>query len=167
MKKTLLVTALVATVGYGGWRLAHRGGDAQVATDDAKLALDRLWIDHVPRSERDVFQVFAALTEEEFGVFQATSTWKGSFELFTFKPAGEGIKATFPQDGDKQTIKLKAKPCNEAQMDYCMEVEGTNRGVKRYYSRKGWEIDSAASAKDLAARADVLVHAITGELSAE
>lgn len=166
MKKTLLVTALVATVGYGGWRLAHRGGDAQV-TDDAKLALDRLWVDHVPRNERDVFQVFAALSQEEFGVFQATSTWKGAFELFTFKPSSEGVKATFPQDGDKQSIKLSAKPCKEAQMDYCMEVAGTNRGVKRYYSMKGWEIDSAASAKDLAARVDTIVQTFAADLPAE
>jgi len=166
MKKALLATVLVASVGYGGWRLAHRGGDA-VVTDDAKLALDRLWIDHMPRNERDIFQVFAALTEEEFGVFQATSTWKGSFELFTFKTAGDGIKATFPQDGDKQSIKLKAKPCSENQMDYCMEVEGTNRGVKRYYSRKGWEIDSAASAKDLAARTEAITHELTANLPAE
>ena len=26
-------------------------------------------------------------------------------------------------------------------MDYCLELTGTNRGVKKYYSRKGWEID--------------------------
>lgn len=166
MKKTLLVTALVATVGYGGWRLAHRG-DAPVATDDAKLALDRIWIDHIPRNERDTFQVFAAITEEEFGVFQATSTWKGAFELFMFKRTSDGIKATFPQDGDKQNIKLKAKPCSENQMDYCMEVEGTNRGVKKYYSRKGWEIESAASAKDLPARTDLVVRELTAGLPAE
>lgn len=167
MKKTLLVTALVATVGYGGWRLAHRGGDAPVATDDAKLALDRIWIDHLPKTERDTIQVFAAVTEEEFGVFQATSMWKGAFELFQFKGHGDAIKATFPQDGDKETLKLKAKPCSENTMDYCMEIEGTSRGVKKYYSRKGWEIESVPSAKELAARADLIVHELSAGLPAE
>lgn len=167
MKKTLLVTALVATVGYGGWRLAHRGHDAAVMTDDSKLALDRIWIDHIPRTERDTIQVFAAVTEEEFGVFQATSMWKGAFELFQFKGKGGEIKATFPQDGDKETIKLKARPCSENQMDYCMEISGTSRGVKTYYSRKGWEIESVPSAKDLAARADLIVHELSTDLPAE
>lgn len=167
MKKTLLVTALVATVGYGGWRLAHRGSDAPVVTDDSKLALDRIWIDHIPRNERDIFQLFAGLTEEEFGVFQATSTWKGSFELFQFKTSGNSIKATFPQNGDKETITFKARPCSENQMDYCMEVEGTSRGVKKYYSRKGWEIESVTSAKDLAARTDMIIHELSTDLPAE
>ena len=43
MKKTLLVTALVATVGYGGWRLAHRGSDAPASgKPDPKLVLAAL-----------------------------------------------------------------------------------------------------------------------------
>jgi hypothetical protein len=27
-------------------------------------------------------------------------------------------------------------------MDYCLELEGSSHGVKRYYSREGWEIGS-------------------------
>jgi hypothetical protein len=27
-------------------------------------------------------------------------------------------------------------------MDYCLEIEGASRGVKRYYSREGWEVGS-------------------------
>jgi hypothetical protein len=25
-------------------------------------------------------------------------------------------------------------------MDFCLELDGASRGVKRYYSREGWEI---------------------------
>ena len=25
-------------------------------------------------------------------------------------------------------------------MDFCLELEGSSRGVKKYYSREGWEI---------------------------
>ena len=48
-----------------------------------------------------------------------------------------------------------------------MEIEGTSRGVKKYYSRKGWEIESVPSAKDLAARADMIVHELSTDLPAE
>ena len=166
MKNALLVTALLATVGYGGWRLTHRG-EAPVVTDDSKLALDRVWIDHIPRTERDTIQVFAAVSQENFGVFQQTSVWKGNFELFQFKFADGKLKATFPQDGDREDLKVKARTCSEGQMDYCLEIEGSKRGVKKYYSRKGWEIDGVHSAQALAARTDALAHELETGLPAE
>ncbi len=166
MKNALLMTALLATVGYGGWRLTHRG-DAPVVTDDSKLALDRIWVDHLPRTDKDVFQIFAAVSEEEFGVFQATSSWKGNFELFTFKFNGDKIKATFPQDGDREEITIKANRCDEGQMDYCLEIGGSKRGVKKYYSRKGWEIDGAHSAKALEDRAASIATELEANLPSE
>lgn len=167
MKKALLVTALLATVGYGGWRLV-RHGDSPVTTDDTKLALDRIWVDHMPRTERDTIQVFAGITDEQFGLFQATSSWKGNFELFVFKINGDKIRITYPQDGTKEDVRLKARPCKEGDMDYCMEVEGSSRGVKKYYSRKGWEIDAAAhSAADVERRAHEIESELESGLPAE
>ena len=168
MKKVLLATALLA-VGYGGWRLATGGGDeaAETSVDDSKLALDRIWIDHLPRSEKDMIQVFAAVSEEEFGVFQHTSAWKGAFELFRFRFKGDQIQASYPQDNSRETITVKATRCNEGQMDYCLEVSGSSRGVKKYYSRKGWEIDSAQSVKDLEAQTDALAKQLTAGLPAD
>jgi len=149
MKKALLIAALLGTVGYGGWRLTHRGGSHETTVDDGKLALDRIWIDHMPKTERDQIQLFAALSEENFGVFQYTSVWKGAFELFEFKTSGDKLKVTYPQDNSKEDVTVKARPCSEGQMDYCMEVSGSSRGVKKYYSRKGWEIEGMHSAQDL------------------
>lgn len=160
MKKALLATVVLATMGYGGYRLLFKsGGDAQQqeSIDDSKLALDRIWIDHIPRSERDTIQVFAAVSEEEFGVFQATSAWKGAFELFRFDFRGDTINAVFPQDGDKEQIKVKARRCSESQMDFCMEVTGSKRGVKKYYSREGWEIDNVHSQAALERRGEQIV----------
>lgn len=168
MKKVLLATALLG-IGYGGWRLTHRGGGdaAETQLDDSKLALDRIWIDHMPRSEKDMIQIFAAVSEDEFGVFQHTSAWKGAFELFRFNVQGDQINATFPQDNSKEKIRVKATRCNEGQMDYCLEVSGTARGVKKYYSKKGWEIDGAHSVKDLEARTDALATQLTAGLPAD
>jgi hypothetical protein len=167
MKKALLVTALLATVGYGGWRLAHRGGSPATTMDDNKLALDRIWIDHLPRTERDTIQIFAAVSEENFGVFQQTSVWKGNFELFQFKAQGDKLKVVFPQDNDKEELRTKARPCNEGQMDYCLEIEGSSRGVKKYYSRKGWEIDSTMTAQDVEHRAEALAEQLEAGLPAD
>jgi len=167
MKKVLLVTALLATVGYGGWKLTHRGGSAETTVDDTKLALDRIWIDHMPKSERDMIQVFAALSEDEFGVFQQTSVWKGNFELFRFQWKDGQIQAVFPQDNDKEKITVKARPCSEGQMDYCMEVSGTSRGVKKYYSKKGWEIENVHSQQDLEHRTEALAEQLEAGLPAD
>ena len=169
MKKVLLAMALVG-VGYGGWRLTHRGGGSEAAEtslDDSKLALDRIWIDHLPRTEKDMIQIFAAVSEEEFGVFQHTSAWKGAFELFRFNFKGDAIHATYPQDNSREKITVKATRCNEGQMDYCLEVSGTSRGVKKYYSRKGWEIDGAHSALDLEKRGEALAEQLTAGLPAD
>ena len=169
MKKVLLATALLA-VGYGGWRLATGGGGdeaADTSLDDSKLALDRIWIDHMPRSEKDMIQVFAAVSEDEFGVFQHTSAWKGAFELFRFNWKGDAIHALYPQDNSREKITVKATRCNEGQMDYCMEVSGTSRGVKKYYSRKGWEIDGAHSVKDLEVKTDALATQLSAGLPAD
>ena len=164
--KKLLVVALVATVGYGGWRLAHHSAAPQ-STDDSKLALDRVWVDHIPKTERDTIQVFAAISEENFGVFQQTSVWKGNFELFRFQSSGDKIKATFPQDGDKEDITVKATRCSEGQMDYCMEVSGSKRGVKKYYSRKGWEIEGIHSQQELEHRSEGVAEQLETGLPAE
>ena len=171
MKKVLLATALLGAVGYGGWRLTHRGGagsiDASASVDDQKLALDRIWIDHLPRTEKDMIQIFAAVSEEEFGVFQHTSAWKGSFELFRFNFSGGQLNATYPQDNSREKITVKATRCDEGQMDYCLEISGTSRGVKKYYSRKGWEIDGAHSALDLEKRGEALAEQLSAGLPAD
>ena len=41
-------------------------------------------------------------------------------------------------------------------MDYCLEMSGGSRGVKRYYSRRGWEVRSADEANALAEKLPLL-----------
>jgi hypothetical protein len=146
MKKAILVLGLMAAAGFGVWRWR---GWAPEPKHDAKLVLDRIWIDHVPRNDRDVIQVFAALSEEAFGVFNATSQWRGSFEVFRHETRGDEIRAMYPQTGDREKIRAKATRCDEREMDYCLELSGASRGVKKYYSRKGWEIDGKTSVHKL------------------
>jgi hypothetical protein len=147
MKKLLLVAA-VAVVGFAGWRLT-RSSKVEVMDGDTHLALDRLWIDHLPKNERDTIQVFALLSEQPVGVFQATSAWAGAFEIFRYESKGNEFRAVFPQNGAKEKFKVNARECHEGGMDYCLEIKGSDHGVKRYYSNEGWEIGSVADEQKL------------------
>ena len=136
--KKLLVVLLVVGTAVAAWRWRSDS----VETTDSKLVFNRLWIDHMPRNDKDTIQVFAAITEEPLGIFQATSVWKGSFEMFVYEASGEEIRMVFPQTNERAKVKAKARTCDDKRdMDYCLELDGSSRGVKRYYSRKGWEID--------------------------
>lgn len=160
MKKTLLVVALATTATYSAWNWMRSDGPAASSTaaqTDDRLALDRIWIDHVPRNDRDTFQIFAAITQEPFGLFQAASQWKGAYELFRYEAHGNEMRLVYPQTGDREKVKVSARACTEKGFDYCLELSGASRGVKRYYSLEGWVIDGARTAADIERRAAELV----------
>lgn len=141
MKKLLVVT-MIAVVGFVGWRIK-----ASHPTHD--LAANRLWVDHMPRGERDIFNVFLLLDEESIGVFQKLSAWTGAYEGFRYEASQGELRIVYPQTGDRDKAQVRARTCNENGMDYCLEIDGASRGVKRYYSMKGWEIDSRQAAETL------------------
>lgn len=157
MKKALLVTALLGTAGYTTYRLTHK---AAVTVDETRLALDRVWVDHLPKSETDTIQVFVAITEQPFGVFQAASAWRGAHELFQYEKKGGKIRIEYPQTGEREDVKLTATECDERGMDFCLEVKGASRGVKRYYSQEGWEIDGTQAVGQIQSQIAMKVDAL-------
>jgi hypothetical protein len=154
--KKLAIIAVVVVCGLVGWRLVHRSPAAVPADSRSELITDRIWIDHVPRSERDTIHVFAALSGEAMGVFQTASAWQGQYEGFRFESQGSELRVVFPQSGKRERIKAIARECDEHGMDYCLELKGSSHGVKRYYSHEGWEIGSLADEHKLV---DKLAHA--------
>ena len=154
--KTLLTLILITAAAYGAWNL--RSDREAVEPAEPKDALDRLWIDHMPKNDKDIINVFVAITEQPFGVFQAASQWKGNFELFRYEMHGGELRLIFGQTNEREAVKVRASKCSEKGMDYCLELDGASRGVKRYYSMKGWEIDGARSIDDVRARVDSLVN---------
>lgn len=152
MKKALLAVVAVAGATYGVYQWRSDSKPAPKADDD--LIVDRLWIDHIPRNDKDIIQIFAAITEEPVGIFQATSQWKGEFELFRYERSGSELRVVFPQTNTKDRVKAKATRCNQRGMDFCLELEGSSRGVKKYYSREGWEIGSVKDADALLKKID-------------
>ena len=59
-----------------------------------------------------------------------------------------------------ENVKVRAWTCGEDDMDYCLELSGASRGVKRYHSQDGWEIGAVRSPQELLDRvASRLPHA--------
>jgi hypothetical protein len=140
MKKPLLLVIVVSAVVASVWGWKRTGEPAEAAN---RLLADRIWIDHLPKNDRDTINAFVMVSEHAVGAFQATSQWRGSFEAFRYEANGADLRVVYPQTGDREQPRAKAKRCTEQQMDFCLEIEGASRGVKKYYSREGWEIKQA------------------------
>ena|ERR1700733_13012815 len=143
--KKLLILSMVSIVAVGAWRFHS-------SAPKSRLAVNLVWIDHMPKNERDVVNVFVALTEQPVGGFNATSMWRGSFEAFRYELSGDDMRIVYPQNGDRDKVRVRAKECDDRGMDYCLELDGASRGVKNYYSREGWEIETLDQAKALVAK---------------
>jgi len=126
---------------------------------DPSFALDRLWVDEMPKTARDTANLFAAVTTQSLGIFQSTSQWKGGYELFNFEGSGDELRVVYPQTGERQRVKVRAWSCQERDMEYCLELSGANRGVKLYRSKKGMEIGADERPEQLRARIDAAVSA--------
>ena len=147
MMKRFVLFALAVLVAALVWR-----GFGPNASDDSrgKLAFDRLWIDHVPRNEKDAVQVFVAITKQPIGIFEAASRWRGRFEAFQYKRGDRGIvELLYPQTGDRERVTVRARECDRGEFEYCLEIEGASRGVRSYVSKKQWVIRSTDEAKAL------------------
>jgi hypothetical protein len=151
MKKLLFILLLV----LAAWLLWRwwTSDEALTADRGEKLFYNRVWVDHLPKTETDTVSVFAAVTEEPIGIFQAMSTWKGQFELFRYEPAGDGkMVLMYPQTKEKERVGYRARPCSEKGFDYCLEMQGASRGTQRYFSQRGWEIGRAAALQTVSRR---------------
>jgi hypothetical protein len=137
MNKPVLLVIVLSVAAVAVW--SSKRADAPVAAANRLLA-DRIWIDHLPRNDRDTINAFVVVSEHAVGAFQATSQWRGGFEAFRYEASGAELRLVYPQTGEREAVRAKARRCTEQQMDFCLEIEGASRGVKNYYSREGWEI---------------------------
>jgi len=141
MKKLVLGVLVVGVVAFVALRRGG-GSDAQETTVDHKVVLDRIWIDHIPKNDRDIINVFVAITEQPFGIFDAGSQWTAKFELFQYEANGGEIRVYYGQTGEREKITAKATKCNHQGFELCLQLSGNSRGVGKYYSMEDWVIDS-------------------------
>ena len=143
MKKLVLGVVVLSVVAFVALR--RGGGEAQETAVDQKVVLDRIWIDHIPKNDRDIINVFVAITEQPFGIFDAGSQWTAKFELFQYEENSGELRVFYGQTGEREKIKARATKCNHQGFELCLQLEGNSRGVGKYYSMEDWVIDSRDS----------------------
>lgn len=143
--KKLLWIGLLALGFCFGWRAFH-GSTTTSDGGDPTLMLDRLWIDHLPDNERDNVRAFVALSRQPLGAFETRSRWKGDWEVFRHESKDDGnVRLVFPHSHEHEQVQVRTVRCDSDGFDFCMELHGSSRGTRRYYSRKGWEIGLATT----------------------
>jgi hypothetical protein len=137
--KQLALSLILVGMGVVAWRaLSH---DAP----DAKLFYDRLWIDHQPSDQTEAFQSLWVDGAHPFGNFATRNIWTGQFERFHYHvvPREDGIlDFLFGATNERQRVRYTARVCNEDGFDLCLELSGTTRGLRRYYSKKAWQLQA-------------------------
>jgi len=149
----------MAVVALGGYLVVRSQSSALPGTaqdggaHDAKLLKDRVWLERLPKHDKDRIEVFVALSAKKggrrgpVGAFEKISMWEGHFQSFRYESEGQTMRVVFPQTGVTETLTVKATRCKEADMDFCLDVSGNGLGAHRYYSRKGMEIRSLEEAE--------------------
>jgi hypothetical protein len=136
MKKLTLCLLLIVGGGVA-WRTIRN--DAP----EAKLLFDRLWVDHEPRGDADTFQAMWVDGGRPFGNFTTRTIWTGQWEGFHYHlvPREDGVvDFLFGTTKERQRVRYTARACNEKGFDLCLELSGTSRGLRHYYSKKAWQI---------------------------
>ncbi|HUJ60917.1 MAG TPA: hypothetical protein VLX92_20580 [Kofleriaceae bacterium] len=109
----------------------------KASVDDAgarKLLLDRNWIDHMPKTERDRLHVYRFVPTMGGGVFQDRTLYKGTFELFRFTTRGDEIEFDLPETGQDVVSKFRIEPVDgPAPFDLKLTIEADPRGPSVYY----------------------------------
>jgi len=149
--KKLLVVAGAAGLMVGGWKLTHRH---HVDDDNAEVT-NRVWIDHMPKHDRDLTRMFIALTEdqvgEDLGFVQFGSRWHLQLDAFRYERKGDDLAVEFPQNSWKATWHTKVSRCSVGDFTLCLEITAP-RGTFQYFSRDEWVVPNAEAGRALEAK---------------
>lgn len=106
-----------------------------VPSDEAgKLLIDRNWIDRMPQTHEDKLHVYRFVPNMGGGVFQDRTLFKGTFELFKFKIAGDHIEFDLPQTRQKATSQFRIETvAGPAPFDLKLTIFSDPRGSRVYY----------------------------------
>jgi len=152
MKKLIVLAAVVLGA---VWMLR---GESSDKTDDNAVhdghnhVVNRAWIEKIPKDMRDKIDVFIAQSDPQFGAFQRTSAYEGSYSVFQWHGGGSGkYHVTMLQSGKKHDMKASVSRKNCKEFDLCMTLNGAPRGTTKYYSMKDWVIDGKATQENIRA----------------
>jgi hypothetical protein len=150
MKKLLVVTSAAGLM-LGGWKLTHRQH-----VDETNLDVtDRLWIDHMPKHDRDLLRLLIAMTNNEddgnLGILRFGSRWHAQVDGFRFEKNGHDLAVEFPQNSWRAIWHTKVTRCSVGEFTLCLEITAP-RGTFHYFSRDEWKIENTEAGTALAAK---------------
>jgi hypothetical protein len=118
---------------------------------DSALLINRPWVDHMPRSERDMVTqlVFVDRDGQKMGALLRASRWRQIAELFRWEQRRGGLTVEFPQNNKRLPVSTRVWACKDAPkgFDLCLEVKLIGKGL-RLYSNKKWSLDEPTSFSD-------------------
>ncbi|HEY1813406.1 MAG TPA: hypothetical protein VGG74_13735 [Kofleriaceae bacterium] len=127
-----------------------------IARDEAKqLLIDRNWIDHMPKDERDHLNVYRFVPSMGGGVFQDRTLYKGTFELFMFKVDGDQIDFNLPETHERVRSQFHIeKVSGPKPFDLKLTISNDPRGPHEYFGmRSEKDVDGSKLAGELQAAA--------------
>jgi hypothetical protein len=110
-----------------------------------EMVNNRLWVDHFPEYEADLYNGFVFF-ESGVGVQLEASVYRNYTDIFTWD-GNESRRLEFPQDSEMNVeyTLVATEDCNPPEpFELCMTLS-TENGEKTYYSRWDFEIEEVSS----------------------
>lgn len=143
-RNALLVSLAVVLAAWWLWPTSTESSsdeDAKIAGGDFNVLANRVWIDHLPTSERDKINVFILFDDPTFGVFSESSSFEGNWAAFEWS-LDKGLVIQMLQEGSKHRVHPAiASGAACAPFDHCLKLKGAPRGPKKYVSMEEWVVD--------------------------
>ncbi len=127
--------------------LAVLGGDEPEASQRAAAEhlVDRLWVDRMPQSSRDIVGKLAVIRSVDhgpYGVVERGSVWRHRTEIFQWALRGDTLRTVWPQDRVEGTFEVRTYECEDEApepFELCLELSDEDHTLT-LYSRRGWVI---------------------------
>lgn len=130
--KALLFAAVVSLAACS----SHAKSDAVRVSDRdaAQLLIDRNWLDVMPTSKHDRLHVYRFVPQMGGGVFQDRTLFKGTFELFKFRVAGDHIQFDLPETEQLVDSPFQIETVSgPAPFDLKLTIKDDPRGAHEYF----------------------------------
>ena len=153
-RNKLIALALVGACSFGVWK-AGQAFFGESETQGTKYAVNQVWIDHVPRDDRDMITHLVLIDHRDgqFGAIGHSSQWRHIIDVFKWNLQKDTLRVYFPQDQAKGALKIETWECEgEAPKPFelCMRLTNKQGNSAMLYSRRDWEIDPHDAADSLA-----------------
>jgi hypothetical protein len=138
MARRPLRTALVlACLLAAGFSLVTRRNEPPARLDggDPSLLADRLWLQAIPTAPTQHVHAFLILADAPFGIFQKSSAYQATLEVFEHIRDGGDLRLRFPQSGAATAIRFRVSGCaTHPPFDLCLELSANPwGGPTRYF----------------------------------